>query len=170
MEAPPGAAVCRILKQASPGASSCLLLDTARSPWAPAQAPWVARVAVLRPSPRTNKAINNIPLLAVSAPQLLTSCIILRPGQDTNAPVPPPRGYRVRAPACPLASRRGLWLHGHAPGTRRARGALWVKPPHPLLGSRETDKSTVTRSESTNTPVSNRPRPTVRPLCVSPES
>lgn len=43
----PGAAVRRTLEQASVGASSCLLLDTARSPWAPAQAPRVARVATL---------------------------------------------------------------------------------------------------------------------------
>ena len=35
------AAVRRTLEQASVGASSCLLLDTARSPWAPAQAPRV---------------------------------------------------------------------------------------------------------------------------------
>eukprot|EP00964_Phaeocystis_antarctica_P124582 scaffold88223_cov36-Phaeocystis_antarctica.AAC.1 len=35
----PGAAVRRTLEQASVGASSCMLLDTARSPWAPAQAP-----------------------------------------------------------------------------------------------------------------------------------
>ena len=43
----PRAAVRRTLEQASVGASSCLLLDTARSPWAPAQAPRVARVATL---------------------------------------------------------------------------------------------------------------------------
>ena len=43
---------CRILDQASPGASSCLLLDTTRSPWALAQAPRMARVAIFRPSPR----------------------------------------------------------------------------------------------------------------------
>ena len=53
MEAPPGAAVRRILEQASIGASLCLLLDTARSPCAPAQAPRMARVAILRPSTGT---------------------------------------------------------------------------------------------------------------------
>ena len=57
MEAPPGVAVYRILEQASPGASSCLLLDTTRLPWAPAQAPRVARVAIFRPSPRTSGAM-----------------------------------------------------------------------------------------------------------------
>ena len=42
--------VRRTLEQASVGASSHMLLDTARSPWAPAQAPQVARVATLGPS------------------------------------------------------------------------------------------------------------------------
>ena len=45
-----GAAVHRTQEQASVGASSCLLRHTACSPWAPDQAPRVARVATLGPS------------------------------------------------------------------------------------------------------------------------
>ena len=113
MEAPPGAAVCRILEQASPGASSCLLLDTTRSPWAPAQAPWVARVAVL--SPRKLSPALDAPSLG-RKPSPSTASQLLSP--------------TARAATWSAVASRGRWRSRAAPTiawttsrlTLRARG------------------------------------------------
>lgn len=113
----PRAAVRRTLEQASVGASSCLLLDTARSPWAPAQAPRVARVATLGLSTppvamesqgwRAAAQLDVVeagplPCVACGDAGSRFPCIIVSyrdQGNTQRACTPPPR--RPRAPARP---------------------------------------------------------------------
>ena len=120
----PRAAVRRTLEQASVGASSCLLLDTARSPWAPAQAPRVARVATLGLSTppvamesqgwRAAAQLDVVeagPLPCVTCVDAGSrfpcfNCIIPRPGQHTTRLYPPAAPPRPRRPAPARARAR----------------------------------------------------------------